>query len=136
MRVGLAGFGRAISEVGAVMIVGGNIDHLTRVMTTAIALETSKGDLSKAIRHDEVTLVMELSNEDDRYPVRRGACDFNISLMTDMEQAKLLCEAMAESPSLTIDAHEDYFGSSYKESTDKFIFKDAKQSGNSKAASA
>ena len=99
-------------------------------------VETSTGDLSKAIRHDEVTLVMELSNEDDRYPVRRGACDFNISLMTDMEQAKLLCEAMAESPSLTIDAHEDYFGSSYKESTDKFIFKDAKQSGNSKAASA
>ena len=37
----LAGFGRAISEVGAVIIVGGNIDHLTRVMTTAIALETS-----------------------------------------------------------------------------------------------
>ena len=41
----LAGFGRAISEVGAVMIVGGNIDHLTRVMT-AIALETSRGELS------------------------------------------------------------------------------------------
>ena len=39
----LAGFGRAISEVGAVMIVGGNINHLTRIMTTAIALETSKG---------------------------------------------------------------------------------------------
>ena len=39
----LAGFGRAIAEVGAVMIVGGNIDHVTRTMTTAIALETSKG---------------------------------------------------------------------------------------------
>ena len=39
----LAGFGRAASEVGAVMIVGGNIDGVTRVMTTAIALETSKG---------------------------------------------------------------------------------------------
>ncbi len=45
----LAGFGRAISEVGAVIIVGGNIDHLTRVMTTAIALETSKGELGLAM---------------------------------------------------------------------------------------
>ncbi|MGB5558092.1 MAG: ABC transporter permease, partial [Paracoccaceae bacterium] len=41
----LAGFGRAIAEVGAVMIVGGNINHVTRVMTTTIALETSKGNL-------------------------------------------------------------------------------------------
>jgi tungstate transport system permease protein len=45
----LAGFGRATAEVGAVMIVGGNIDGLTRVMTTAIALETSKGDLPLAL---------------------------------------------------------------------------------------
>ena len=45
----LAGFGRAASEVGAVMIVGGNIDHVTRVMTTAIALETSKGNLALAL---------------------------------------------------------------------------------------
>jgi tungstate transport system permease protein len=45
----LAGFGRAIAEVGAVMIVGGNIDGLTRVMTTTIALETSKGDLPLAL---------------------------------------------------------------------------------------
>jgi tungstate transport system permease protein len=45
----LAGFGRAAAEVGAVMIVGGNIDGVTRVMTTAIALETSKGDLPLAI---------------------------------------------------------------------------------------
>lgn len=49
MTVGLAGFGRAVAEVGAVIIVGGNIDHLTRVMTTAIALETSKGDLPMAL---------------------------------------------------------------------------------------
>jgi len=49
LTVVLAGFGRAISEVGAVSIVGGNIDHLTRVMTTAIALETSKGNLSLAL---------------------------------------------------------------------------------------
>ncbi|HXX82873.1 MAG TPA: ABC transporter permease [Casimicrobiaceae bacterium] len=45
----LAGFGRAVSEVGAVMIVGGNIDGVTRVMTTTIALETSKGDLPLAL---------------------------------------------------------------------------------------
>ncbi|SMC51299.1 ABC transporter permease [Polynucleobacter kasalickyi] len=45
----LAGFGRAISEVGAVMIVGGNIAHATRTMTTAISLETSKGDLPLAL---------------------------------------------------------------------------------------
>ena len=45
----LAGFGRAIAEVGAVLIVGGNIAHHTRVMTTAIALETSKGDLALAL---------------------------------------------------------------------------------------
>jgi hypothetical protein len=99
-------------------------------------VETTTGDLSKAIRHDEVTLVMELSNEDDRYPVRRGACDFNISLMTDMEQAKLLCEAMAESPSLKIDAHCDYFGSSYRESADKFIFGEDESGSSKKTASA
>ena len=45
----LAGFGRGASEVGAVMIVGGNIDGVTRVMTTSIALETSKGDLPLAL---------------------------------------------------------------------------------------
>jgi tungstate transport system permease protein len=45
----MASFGRAVSEVGAVMIVGGNIDGFTRVMTTAIALETSKGDLPLAL---------------------------------------------------------------------------------------
>ena len=45
----LTAFGRAIAEVGAVMIVGGNIEGVTRVMTTAIALETSKGDLPLAL---------------------------------------------------------------------------------------
>ena len=49
LTVALAGFGRAVAEVGAVIIVGGNIDHLTRVMTTAIALETSKGELALAL---------------------------------------------------------------------------------------
>ena len=49
VTIALAGFGRAAAEVGAVMIVGGNIDGFTRVMTTSIALETSKGDLPLAI---------------------------------------------------------------------------------------
>lgn len=61
LTVALAGFGRAIAEVGAVMIVGGNIDHLTRVMTTAIALETSKGDLALALALGVVLLVLALS---------------------------------------------------------------------------
>jgi ABC-type tungstate transport system substrate-binding protein len=45
----LTAFGRAVAEVGAVMVVGGNIDGVTRVMTTAVALETSKGDLPLAL---------------------------------------------------------------------------------------
>jgi tungstate transport system permease protein len=49
LTTALAGFGRAAAEVGAVMIVGGNIDGVTRVMTTTIALETSKGDLPLAL---------------------------------------------------------------------------------------
>ena len=49
LTVALAGFGRAVAEVGAVLIVGGNINHVTRVMTTTIALETSKGNLQLAL---------------------------------------------------------------------------------------
>lgn len=49
LTAALAGFGRAIGEVGAIMIVGGNIDHVTRVLTTAIALETGKGDFALAL---------------------------------------------------------------------------------------
>lgn len=56
----LAGLGRAISEVGAVMIVGGNIEHVTRTMTTAMALETSKGDLSLALALGIVLLAIVL----------------------------------------------------------------------------
>jgi tungstate transport system permease protein len=56
----LAGFGRAAAEVGAVIIVGGNIDGFTRVMTTAIALETSKGDLPFAIGLGMVLIVIVL----------------------------------------------------------------------------
>ena len=61
LTVVLASFGRAISEVGAVMIVGGNIDGFTRVMTTAIALETSKGDLPLALALGFVLLVVVLA---------------------------------------------------------------------------
>jgi tungstate transport system permease protein len=57
----LAGYGRAASEVGAVMIVGGNIDGVTRVMTTAIALETSKGDLPLALGLGIVLLAIVLA---------------------------------------------------------------------------
>lgn len=57
----LAGFGRASAEVGAVMIVGGNIDHATRVMTTAIALETSKGNLSLALGLGLILLLLSVS---------------------------------------------------------------------------
>ena len=60
LTVGLAGFGRAIAEVGAVIVVGGNIDHLTRVMTTAIALETSKGDLALAVALGMILLALAL----------------------------------------------------------------------------
>jgi len=49
LTVALAGFGRAVAEVGAVLIVGGNINHVTRMMTTTIALETSKGNLELAL---------------------------------------------------------------------------------------
>ena len=57
----LAGYGRAASEVGAVMIVGGNIDGVTRVMTTAIALETSKGDLPLALGLGIILLAIVLA---------------------------------------------------------------------------
>ena len=60
LTVIIAAFGRAISEVGAVMIVGGNIDGFTRVMTTAIALETSKGDLPLALGLGLVLLAVVL----------------------------------------------------------------------------
>jgi tungstate transport system permease protein len=60
ITVVIASFGRAISEVGAVMIVGGNIDGFTRVMTTAIALETSKGDLPLALGLGMVLLLVVL----------------------------------------------------------------------------
>jgi len=61
LTVLLAGFGRASAEVGAVMIVGGNIEGFTRVMTTAIALETSKGDLPLALALGMVLMAVVLA---------------------------------------------------------------------------
>lgn len=61
LTVALAGFGRAVAEVGAVIIVGGNINHVTRVMTTTIALETSKGNLQLALALGVVLLVIALA---------------------------------------------------------------------------
>jgi tungstate transport system permease protein len=69
----LAGFGRAASEVGAVMIVGGNIDGVTRVMTTAIALETSKGDLPLALGLGFVLLAIVLGLNAGAYVVKETA---------------------------------------------------------------
>ena len=60
LTVVIACFGRAVSEVGAVMVVGGNIEGFTRVMTTAIALETSKGDLPLALALGMVLLSVVL----------------------------------------------------------------------------
>ena len=73
LTVTLAGFGRAIAEVGAVIIVGGNIDHLTRVMTTAIALETSKGDLALALALGVILLILALSVNAAVYGLRASA---------------------------------------------------------------
>lgn len=69
----LAGFGRAIAEVGAVIIVGGNIDHVTRVMTTAIALETSKGDLALALGLGLILLFLAVSVNAAVMAIRRTA---------------------------------------------------------------
>ena len=70
LTVVLAGFGRAASEVGAVMIVGGNIDGVTRVMTTAIALETSKGDLPLALGLGAILIAVVLALNAAAYAIR------------------------------------------------------------------
>ncbi len=68
----LAGFGRAAAEVGAVIIVGGNIDGYTRVMTTAIALETSKGNLALAVGLGVVLLAIVIAVNALAWIVRRA----------------------------------------------------------------
>lgn len=72
----LAGFGRAIAEVGAVMIVGGNIDHVTRNMTTAIALETSKGNITLALALGMILLTIALVVNVALMGIRRLATHF------------------------------------------------------------
>jgi len=69
----LAGLGRASAEVGAVMIVGGNIDGVTRVMTTTIALETSKGDLPLALGLGVVLIAIVLALNTAAYLVKEAA---------------------------------------------------------------
>src|SRR5687768_1524426 len=69
----LAGLGRALAEVGAVMIVGGNIDGVTRVMTTTIALETSKGDLPLALGLGMVLMVIVLALNAGAYLIKEAA---------------------------------------------------------------
>lgn len=61
LTAALAGFGRGIGEVGAIMIVGGNIDHVTRVLTTAIALETGKGQFALALALGFVLIALALA---------------------------------------------------------------------------
>ena len=73
MTAVLAGFGRASAEVGAVMIVGGNIDHATRVMTTAIALEVSKGDLALALALGLLLIVLSTAINGAAYLIREVA---------------------------------------------------------------
>ena len=69
----LAGFGRAVAEVGAVLIVGGNIAHVTRVMTTAIALETSRGDLALAMALGVLLLLLSAAVNGAAYLARETA---------------------------------------------------------------
>ncbi len=68
----LAGFGRAAAEVGAIIIVGGNIEGFTRTMTTAIALETSKGDLALAIGLGIILIVIVIAINALAWSVRRA----------------------------------------------------------------
>lgn len=69
----LAGFGRAAAEVGAVIMVGGNIDGVTRVMTTAIALETSKGDLPLALGLGLILMTLVLAANTAAYALKEIA---------------------------------------------------------------
>jgi tungstate transport system permease protein len=73
VTVVLSGFGRAAAEVGAVMIVGGNIDGVTRVMTTSIALETSKGDLPLALALGLVLMTLVLLANAGAYAIKEAA---------------------------------------------------------------
>jgi tungstate transport system permease protein len=69
----LAGLGRALGEVGAVILVGGNIAHATRVMTTAIALETSRGDLALALALGLLLVTLSLLLNGAAYGLRQAS---------------------------------------------------------------
>jgi tungstate transport system permease protein len=73
LTIMMAGFGRAAGEVGAVIIVGGNIDGVTRVMTTAIALETSKGDLPLALALGFILVTIVLTLNATAFAVKETA---------------------------------------------------------------
>ena len=73
----LAGFGRAAAEVGAILIVGGNVDGFTRTMTTAIALETSKGDLPLAMRLGLVLITIVIAINALAWGARRAGEHFS-----------------------------------------------------------
>ena len=92
LTVALAGFGRAIAEVGAVIIVGGNINHVTRVMTTTIALETSKGNLALALALGMVLIALGAGDQRRRHGGARhgdagGLCLSARSSTTDLAAA-------------------------------------------------
>jgi tungstate transport system permease protein len=78
----LAGFGRAIGEVGAIIIVGGNIDHYTRTMTTAIALETAKGDLALALALGFVLITLSMVVNGTVYGLKEHALHRGLSGIT------------------------------------------------------
>ena len=73
----LAGFGRASAEVGAVLIVGGNINHSTRVMTTTIAMESSKGNLSLALALGVILILLSIAITSSIYWVKHLSKDVN-----------------------------------------------------------
>lgn len=77
----LAGFGRASAEVGAVLIVGGNINHVTRVMTTTIALETSKGNLELAMALGIILLLISFAVTSIMMLVRHHQSDGQLKLI-------------------------------------------------------
>jgi hypothetical protein len=104
----LAGFGRAIAEVGAVMIAGGNIDHVTRTMTTAIALETSKGNITLALALGMVLLAVALSINMAAMGIRRIASYFALRGLSFQAAGRRLIDGL----DLTIEdiGHQHHYG--------------------------
>ena len=100
----LAGLGRACAEVGAVMIVGGNIDGVTRVMTTTIALETSKGDLPLALGLGIVLIAIVLALNAAADVVKdSGAAEVRMILPLRLEQASFAAGGREIIPPLSLE---------------------------------